>query len=133
MKTITKEWDLPFPPEQVYAAWVSSDTVIPPATRMDILPEVDGHYRLFMEMPDFSGKNEGRFLVVEPNKRVQYTWEWNDDGEVSTIDVQFSKTPDGTHISLSHSGFTKEQSVTDHDSGWDAYIEGFTKFLTQLA
>ena len=52
---IEKQYELPFPISHVYAAWVSSDTVIPPATSMDVLPEVGGHYRLIMEMPDFSG------------------------------------------------------------------------------
>ena len=85
---------------------------------------------MIMEMPDFSGKNEGEFLVVEPNRQVVYTWEWNGDGEVSEIDVRFEASGDGTRISLTHYGFTKEESVTNHDSGWDSYIEGFTNHLT---
>ncbi len=127
---ITKRYELPFPLETVYAAWVSSDTVIPPATGMDVLPEVGGHYRLLMDMPDFKGMNEGKFLRVEPNQRVTYTWEWNGDGEVSTIDVRFSQSGDGTRIDLLHNGFTREESVTNHDSGWDSYIEGFTGYLS---
>ncbi|MFK7914959.1 MAG: SRPBCC domain-containing protein, partial [Pseudomonadales bacterium] len=45
------------PPARVYAAWVSSATVIAPATAMDIDPRPGGHYRLLMEMPDFTGRN----------------------------------------------------------------------------
>ncbi len=126
---IEKSYDLPFPIEAVYAAWVSSDTVIPPATSMDVLPEVGGHYRLLMEMPDFTGKNEGTFSRVEPGERVTYTWEWNGDGEVSEIDVRFESINTGTRVSLTHSGFTKTESVTNHDTGWDSYIEGFTAHL----
>jgi len=126
---IQKSYELPFPVADVYAAWVSSDTVIPPATAMDVLPEVGGHYRLLMEMPDFTGKNEGEFLIVEPDQRVVYTWEWNGDGEVSTIDVRFIATETGTRIELHHTGFTKPESVENHDAGWDSYIEGFKAFL----
>lgn len=128
---INKHYDLPFPVETVFAAWVSSDTVIPPATGMDVLPEVDGHYRLIMETPDFNGRNEGKFLLVEPNTRVIYTWEWNNDGEVSTVDVSFKASDEGTRIDLVHNGFTSNESVTNHDSGWDSYIEGFTRHLSE--
>jgi uncharacterized protein YndB with AHSA1/START domain len=126
---IEKQYELPFPPGQVYAAWVSSDTVIPPATKMDIGPVVGGHYRLTAEMPGYVGKNEGRFLAVEPGKHLRYTWEWNGDGEVSEIDVTFSATNSGTRINLRHSGFKNQASIEPHSSGWDNYIAGFTKFL----
>ncbi len=129
---INKSYELPFPVETVYTAWVSSDTVIPPATSMDVLPEVGGHYRLMMQMADFSGKNEGKFLLVQPNARVTYTWEWNNDGEVSTIDVRFKATREGTHIDLVHNGFSSAESVTNHDAGWDSYLEGFTKHLSEM-
>ena len=129
MNPIEKNWSLPFPCDAVYAAWVSSDTVIPPATAMDVLPEVGGHYRLIMDTPEFQGRNEGRFLRVEPGKRVTYTWEWNGDGEVTEIDVLFASGDDGTEVALTHSGFTSEQSRANHDVGWDSYIEGFRTHL----
>ncbi len=126
---IQKTYELPFPIADVYVAWVSSETVIPPATKMDVLPEVGGHYRLLMDTPDFTMTNEGTFSVVEPEQRVVYTWEWNNDGEVSTIDVRFSATDSGTKVELLHTGFQKPESVDQHDSGWDSYIEGFTAHL----
>lgn len=130
--SIDKSYDLPFAIETVYAAWVSSDTVIPPATRMDIKPEVGGHYRLFMDAPDFAASNEGEFLRVEPGSRVTYTWEWNGDGEVSTIDVTFSATGTGTRIRIRHEGFRKAESIANHSTGWDSYIEGFRAHLSTL-
>ena len=48
--------------------------------------------------PDFVGKNEGEFLVVEPGKRVVYTWEWNGDGEVTTIEVRFAALDSGSRV-----------------------------------
>lgn len=126
---IEKRWSLPYPPDQVYDHWVSSDTVIPPATRMEIEPVVGGHYRLIMEGPEFSGRNEGVFEIVEPKQRVRYSWEWNGDGEVTMIDVRFDPDATGTLISLTHEGFQSEDTRATHDSGWDAYIEGFEAHL----
>ncbi len=127
---IDAAYELPFPRERVYAAWVSSDTVIPPATGMDINPVVGGHYRLIMAGPDFSAKNEGVFLIVEPPHRVKYTWEWNGDGEVTEIDVTFTEERGGTRVRILHTGFQKEESVVNHRSGWDSYLEGLERFLT---
>ena len=122
-------FELPFSVSDVYTAWVSSETVIPPATYMDVLPKVGGHYRLVMENPGQTMVNEGVFSVVEPEQRVVYTWEWNGDGEVTTIDVRFSAVAVGTRVDLSHTGFEKAESVQMHEMGWDSYVAGLTSFL----
>ncbi|MEM8982266.1 MAG: SRPBCC domain-containing protein [Pseudomonadota bacterium] len=124
-KTIT----IDNPVAKVYAAWVSSDTVIPPATRMDIDARVGGHYILHATTPEFSARNAGTFSVVEPNQRLVYSWEWDNDGEASTIDVRFTAKGDQTVIDLVHSGFKSEGSVSQHDAGWDHYFAGLAAFL----
>lgn len=96
---------------------------------MDIKPVVGGHYRLIMKTPDFTGMNEGTFSVVEPDKRVAYSWEWNKDGEVTEIEVKFHPADFGTTLHIVHSGFEKGESATTHDSGWDSCIKGFIAFL----
>lgn len=127
---ILKTFKLPFSRETVYAAWVSSDTVIPPATSMEINPVKGGHYRLLMQTPDVSMRNEGTFLDVDPGKNVRYTWEWNGDGEVTEIDVTFVEAADGSQVLLRHSGFSDEQSRAMHDAGWDSYISGLIADMT---
>jgi uncharacterized protein YndB with AHSA1/START domain len=129
---INKTYELPFSVDKVYANWVSSNTVIAPATSMDIVPQVGRHYRLVIDTPEFKSKNEGVFLIVEANSHVKYTWEWNHDGEVSEIDVKFSSTDKGTAILIEHTGFKQKQSVEMHDQGWDSYIEGFSRFLSSV-
>jgi uncharacterized protein YndB with AHSA1/START domain len=126
---IDKLYHLPFSPATVYAAWVSSETVIAPATRMEIDPIVGGHYRLFIETPEMTMRNFGTFLLVEPHARLCYTWEWNKDGEVSEIDVTFAPAGSGTDVHLRHTGFTKPESRVAHDRGWDSYIDGLSAFL----
>lgn len=127
---LCQTYTVPFTPTQTYDAWVSSSTVIAPATAMDIDPVVGGHYRLIMETPEFVSRNEGRFLEVEPGQHIRYTWEWNGDGEISEIDVTFSAAVGGTRVTIIHSGFQKTESLENHRSGWDSYIEGFTDFLS---
>lgn len=129
---IEKTYDLNFPVDIVYSAWVSSNTVIAPATAMDIEAAVGGHYRLFIESPEFTAVSEGEFLIVTPQKHLRYSWEWNGDGEVTEIDVRFANSSvqsEATQIQLEHSGFQKKESLEAHDSGWDSYIEGFKALL----
>jgi len=128
---IRQSYEVPFSPATLYAAWVSSDTVISPATAMDIDPVVDGHYRLIMAMEESTAVAEGRFLKVDPTRNLRYTWEWNADGEVSVIDVTFTETPAGARIDIYHGGFSNFQSVDSHAGGWDSYIEGLTEFLAR--
>ncbi len=130
---IEKTYNLPFSVEKAYQAWVASTTVIAPATSMDIDPRVGGRYRLLIDTADFTAKNEGKFSRVEPLSRLTYTWEWNKDGEVSTIDVRFTSVESGTQVDIVHSGFSSQESMSVHDSGWDSYIEGFSKHLADTA
>lgn len=127
---IEKVYDMPFAPEEVYAAWVSSDTVIPPATGMDINPVVGGHYRLIVKDDQWGTQNEGEFLEVEENRHLRYTWEWNKDGDVTEIDVTFVAAPAGTRLTLVHRGCKSQQSHGNHDAGWDGYINGLTAFMS---
>lgn len=126
---IEKTYHLPFPPDEVYATWTSSRTVIAPATRMDIDPRIGGHYHLFIETADGVLRNSGTFSQVVPDHHLIYTWRWNDDDEVTTIDVEFSASAEGCKIDLKHLGFASEQSRALHDSGWDSYIKGLQEFM----
>lgn len=124
-----RTWQLPFSPATLYAAWVANDTVIPPATRMDIKPEVGGHYRLHAAGDGFTATNEGTFLVVELNQRLRYTWQWAGDEEVTEVDVTFRPNNGGTELELHHGTFISQESYTNHDNGWESYISGLTEFL----
>lgn len=124
-----KQYELPYSCSRVYSAWISSDTVIPPATAMDIDPVVGGHYRLIMRSPDFEARCEGIFSIVEVDRRVRYTWEWNSDGTVTEIDVSFDSTEAGTRVVIRHSGFATQDGLDMHASGWDSYIAGLTNYL----
>lgn len=126
---IDKTYTVPFSVAKTYAAWTSSDTVIAPATRMNVDPIVGGLYQLFVENGDTTYQCEGLFDIVEVENRLRYTWQWGDELEISVVEVIFSADGDGTQIKLSHTGFSTQESCDKHAKGWDAYIEGFTAFV----
>ncbi len=126
---IHKIYHLPNDVRTVFAAWVSSDTVIAPAAKMYVEPRIGGAYHLFMNAEDSTPSNAGTFSIFQPEHRVVYDWEWYGDGEVTTIDVTFTAEGSGTRIDLTHSGFRHQKSHDMHDSGWDSYIAGLKAHL----
>lgn len=126
---IEKTYDLPFPVAAVYDNWVSSATIVPPATRLYVEPFVGGHHQLFVDTAEGMSVNEGRFEIVEPNRRLRFSWEWNHDGQVSHVDVRFAARPGGTEIHLVHEGLRDGARLKRHAAGWDSYIEGLTEIL----
>ena len=128
-EAINKTYLLPFPVSLVYKTWTSSNTVIAPATSMEINPVVGGIYRLNIDSENGQIYNEGKFLQVIPEHLIQYCWEWNGDGDVTQITVIFSGQGSGTELRLQHSGFTSAESLKMHDEGWDSFMTGISKFM----
>ena len=127
MQVFSKSYIFPFPVELVYAAWVSSDTVIPPASRMEIDATPGGIYRL--TMPNGAAM-EGVFSDVVPNERVRYSWRWIGSSETTEVDIRFGKIPAGTEIKIEHCGFQTAASLDNHAAGWDNYIAGLESHLS---
>ncbi|MEM6464603.1 MAG: SRPBCC domain-containing protein [Pseudomonadota bacterium] len=126
---IDKAYILPFPPDRVYAAWVSPDDPIPPATRIEINLTVGGHIRQFIETEDRCNRAEGLFFCVEPDRHIRYTWERDRDGEITDVDVEFGTSDDGTALRIRQAGFRSEVSRRQRADEWDAYVERLTAVL----
>ena len=130
MNTFEKSYLLPYPLPEVYRHWVSNDTVIAPAERMEIDAAPGGVYRLIMP----GGMTmEGRFNEVLPEQRLSYSWHWQGDEETSQVRVEFAAAGAGTQVTINHTGFTSQTSYDNHAQGWDSYIEGFSAYLATKA
>lgn len=126
---ISKSYELPFSADTVYQAWISNDTVIPPATAMQITPTVGGDFILHAEGPGFKATMHGTFLEIVPPTKLRYTWAWTHEDERTEVAVTFASTAQGCSVALEHTGFTNPESHAIHDQGWDSYIAGLTAHL----
>ncbi|WP_164726807.1 SRPBCC family protein [Shimia sediminis] len=126
---IRKSYKIPAPVATVYAAWVSSQTVIPPAIRMNVEPRVGGRYQLFMTPENNTADCEGTFSEVRPEQRLRYSWRWNGADEETWIMVCFHPDGEDTRLDILHEGFTSQESLTNHDLGWDSYVSGLSAIL----
>ena len=126
---ITTERHFEFTAEQVYAAWVGEDTLVAPVTRIEKDVRLGGHYRLFVQTDDFTAVMQATYLEIQPNRKLVYSWEWNDDGEETRVEVNFIPQGNGCLVKLAHGEFQKQESFDRHAFGWENYFDGLVKQL----
>lgn len=91
-------------------------------------PRPGGIYKV--KMWDGGGV-EGRYVVVDPPRRVVFTWGWHGPGlpegfaEVppgsTTVEVTFEPAGEGTLVRLRHTGLPTEAAAVVHRWGWTTY------------
>ena len=68
----------------------------------------------------------GEFVVVEPPRRVVFTWGWEGDPEVppgsSTVEVTFLEVDGATVVRLTHDGLP-DPAIGLHAEGWRHYVD----------
>ena len=71
----------------------------------------------------------GEYLVVEPERRLAFTWVWIDDDGASrdeAVDVAFARAGGGTPYRVRHTG------PWDDDAPADSYRQGWEFVLAEL-
>lgn len=106
-------FDLLTEPE-AFASWMGEEVVLDPTP--------GGAFRVLLGRGTISGE----VRVVEPGRRVAFTWGW-EDGVIPLAPgaslVEFTLIPDGedTILRLEHSGLTPRLREF-HDWGWSAFL-----------
>jgi len=69
----------------------------------------------------------GVFQVVEPSRRIAFTWAWEDDqglrGHETLVDARFEAAPGGTRLRLTQGPFDGAAARNGHDRGWTACFD----------
>ena len=125
------------PPAEVFAAWTEPALLERWWTgvggwvdaKADVDPRIGGRYHLSMR--DARGALHGVLGVyteVAPAERLAFTWTWENDPSVmrgsegSLVDVVLREAPDGTQLSLTHSGLGNELVKDTRGEGWNALL-----------
>jgi uncharacterized protein YndB with AHSA1/START domain len=127
------------PRERIFNAWTRSEELrkwFAPGPLTTAVADSDlrvgGRYRITMRGPD--GKEHtvtGVYQVIEPPKRLVYTWRWEDKpsaGE-STVTVEFNDRGESTEVVLRHEGLPNEKERADHEQGWNGCLEKLEKVV----
>jgi uncharacterized protein YndB with AHSA1/START domain len=72
----------------------------------------------------------GKFLEVEPPRRLVHTWALG-DGAPSTVEYEVEAVDGGTRITLHHTGLTPRQTCAATAIGWETSFEELARMLAQ--
>jgi len=119
MDEVIKSVFIKAPIDKVWTALTDADTIsswMGGAVKSDLRPA--GKYAYFGDV------TTGRYIVVEPPYRLEYTWrqsEWPSEWSDSTVKWELKPDEKGTAVHLVHEHFPNESERSGHDEGWDTY------------
>lgn len=128
-KTIEHVVELPASPDAVYTGFVDPKI----HTKMTG-GKATGKAEVNGEFTAWDGYIFGRYLELEPGKRILVEWQttaWPEAAKPSRLELTFAPVKHGTKLTMVHSDVPAEQ-VQDYDDGWrDYYWEPMAKYFSK--
>lgn len=132
-RSLVIEKELPHPPEKVWRALTQGPLIKQWLMDNDLQPVV-GHRFNFRStpMPNWNGVIDCEVLVVEPNKKLSYSW--NSLGLESVVVWTLVATSGGTLVRMEQSGFRPDQEANYQGAnyGWQKFIGGLERVVAGL-
>jgi len=125
-RSLVIEREMPHPPEKIWRALTETSLIKEWLMDNDFQPAV-GHGFKFRStpVPNWNGIIDSQVLVVEPNKKLSYSW--GTMGMESVVTWTLTPTDAGTHVRMEHSGF-----ASDQDAAYKGANYGWQKFIGNL-
>lgn len=139
--TIVVEIDIDAPPERVFQAWIDpqqrlawwGDDGVYRGQKMESDLRVGGKW--ITEGKSAQGKEfsvYGTYTRIEAPKVLGFTWNHDWGGAETTethVLIELTPTSSGTHVTLTHSGFTNVPERDDHNQGWQRVLGWLQSYL----
>jgi uncharacterized protein YndB with AHSA1/START domain len=131
---------LPAPPQRVFEACVEPPTLAEwwgpagfSAPELELDARRGGTYRITMQPPDGDAFHlRGEFRRVDPPRRLEYTFEWEEpdpDDQQTVVELSFLDHPRGTKLVLDQGPFATEARHALHEAGWSDALERLEALL----
>lgn len=119
---------LPATPRDIYEAWLSSDG-------HSAMTGAPAHVEAVVggELDAWDGYIVGRTLELEPFGRIVQSWRTSEfaDGDAdSTIEVLLEPVPDGTRITIRHSGVPDGQTGYELGGWQESYFDPMKEYFS---
>jgi uncharacterized protein YndB with AHSA1/START domain len=132
-RSLVIEKELPHPPEKIWRALTEGPLIKEWLMDNDFQPQV-GHRFNFRStpMPHWNGVIDGEVLVVEPCKKLSYSW--GSMGLESVVVWTLLATASGTLLRMEQSGFRTDQEAAYKGAnyGWQKFIGGLERVVAGL-
>lgn len=114
-----KEW---WGPESVRTRNITADVRVGGKYRWDLINQEGEEMSVF-----------GEYRELQPNKKVVFTWKWDDDEDWEThnsvVTIELADRDGGTEVKLTHEKLPSEASRDRHNEGWNSVLDRLEKFL----
>lgn len=138
-RAVVIERELPYSPEKVWRALTQSALLEEWLMKNDFRPIV-GHRFNFRStpMPQWSGVVDCRVLVVEPHKRLSYSWNSSGadaaNGMKTVVTWTLTPTKSGVLLRMEQTGFRPEDEdfFRGANYGWQKMLGGLDQVLARI-
>lgn len=129
--TLVLERTIPAPPEVVFAAWLEPKALarfMCPSAGMTVGkvttdPRVGGQFLIVMCVGERELPHQGVYEVIEPHRRLVFTWRSHHAGENSRVTLTFETQREGeTRLCLVHQGLDTPPARQAHRQGWTGIL-----------
>lgn len=73
----------------------------------------------------------GRYITVEPARRLSFTWIWDGEAEQTLVTADLAEAAGQTELELAHGGFANEAARDDHVAGWSDCLDRLAAWLSR--
>jgi uncharacterized protein YndB with AHSA1/START domain len=131
-RTVVVERDMPHPPEKIWRALTQQHLLEDWLMQNDFQPVVGHRFQLRGE---WGGVLDCEVLAVEPQRRLSYTWNFDDpaNGLHTVVTWTLTPTAGGTRLRMEQSGFRPDrpQNYQGARYGWQKYLARLEQVLAR--
>ena len=126
MKDFKKYYIIPATPEEIYKALTTEITVrLWTGDLVEMDPQEGGEFSLW------DGGITGRFITLEPFKKIVQEWYFGDQEEQSIVTIKLHEHKKGTSFEVNHTNIPDE-AYDDIVEGWDTeYVGSLIEFYEE--
>ncbi|HEY2782279.1 MAG TPA: SRPBCC domain-containing protein [Steroidobacteraceae bacterium] len=132
-RSLVIEKEMPHAPEKVWRALTQGPLIKEWLMDNDFQPTV-GHKFSFRAtpVPNWNGVVDSEVLIIEPHKRLSYSW--GSMGLASVVNWTLTPTSTGTLVRMEQTGFRSDQDANYQGAkyGWRKFIGGLERVVGGL-
>ncbi len=124
---VTVERDMAVPPHVLYLAWTEGlDLWFARPGSVRMRPAVNEPFFFETLHERTRQPHYGRFLRLEQDARVELTWVTGPSGTrgaETVVTIEFTPRSTGSHLRLTHAGFSDEEARDTHADAWPLVLD----------